>query len=76
MKRITITLGLIMALSLPTQACSICGPVERALKFMKNWIESSHCLTMRARIAQLRGGTIPPCDHNPKHDNAGTESKK
>jgi hypothetical protein len=74
-KKYIASLAILMALSIPTQACSICGPVERALKFMKNWIESSHCLTMRARIAQLRGGTIPPCDHTPKHDNAGTTDK-
>lgn len=76
MKRMMITAGLIVALSMPTQACSICGPVEKALKWIGDWLEASHCLSMRLRMAQLQGGKVRPCNHTPRHDNAGMETEK
>ena len=75
MKKYIACIAILMALSMPTQACSICKPVEKALKWMGEWLEASHCLSMRLRMAQITGGTVRTCNHSPKHDNAGSNEK-
>jgi len=77
MKRKIAVVALIAALSLPSQAeaCSFCARLEKALKEMRDWAQASICLSQRTRIAQVFGGPIMPCDHNPKHDSVGGPSK-
>jgi hypothetical protein len=68
MKRVYLT-AIVALLSIQSAtACSLCVPVEKALKAALDWFEYSDCLRQRIRYSQITGRPLPPCDHNGKHD--------